>query len=412
MLDKLYVPAIIERILVHAVKLHDKDRAKRHLTPNENGRERVRTLMQYARVMPRALIPGIERAILLHAPLLSLDRATEDGKVAVLAQWAAHGLPLKCSSEALESAITGRMVDVVEWWRNMGGIDDVVPELEDWLLESFGHSDYFTAVRRKPCNAIDHAVDEQYDAIANGLTDKISMTHEPISIHGLQRLNAAMASPSQKLKELRLWGCTIDIPRLTTLRVPESVVKELNLLGTKLGTLEEAATIFASLPPSLTKLYITNCPIYDKAAAALARALPQKLEEFVFYWSKLTALQTAGFLRRLPPTLHTLDLGGAVLGTSGTRLLIKNMPKRLQVLKLRSAEFDDACAGFLARSLPRTLTWLDLPMNKITSVGALLITSKAPLKLTRLSFCENGIPPSAQPAIRAATPATLTDHTF
>ncbi|KAI9168205.1 hypothetical protein H9P43_007577 [Blastocladiella emersonii ATCC 22665] len=308
MFEAIHLPKVIERILVHAIAQHDD--------PSDQA-----GLLEYARVLPRALAPSIDRALLMHSTYLSLDAATARGDFVVLNKWAALGVPLECPREGLKAAIYARHLAVLEWWPASGAfkIDDAFRHLleqcgaDGKIFVAFGVRPIITDIDGSDAGSVVFPgnvlpVDADFDQIcaniAAGSVDELLINEKRISTAGIDALNAAMASPNQVLESVKISSCTLDLPRLLALRLPSSLravdvdcywlgdlplprpaqptpvpwpvgltsltLTDLNFSPVEL--MDVFPYLLGSLPATLEELELSRCPLDDAAAQELARA--------------------------------------------------------------------------------------------------------------------------------------------
>ncbi|KAI9155905.1 hypothetical protein H9P43_009015 [Blastocladiella emersonii ATCC 22665] len=351
------VAELIERVLVCAVHLSD---------PAD-----VAGLMQHARVLPLDRIPAVAIAILQHAPALSMDAASARGAVGVLDKWRSSGLPLVYSSAALRDANMSSL-EVMEWWA-ASGLPIELPDYnsgrslrEHCTLQSL----CLLFPDKLPVSANCVSIEQAVTLIASGQATEVAIANQHCSLAAIAQLNAAMASPDQVLRSLKLKQCTLDIPRLLEFRFPDSLThlewkqgwtsrrvgghselffrsfpETLRSLSLEYVTLEPSEyCCFSLLPRGITDLTLRGCQLEGDAFGILFPHLPPALVSLDLRANSLTATQLSAVYHHLPPTLRSLNLFNTDIFradiSSGdedeidTSLLGWTLPAGLDVLKM------------------------------------------------------------------------------
>ncbi|KAI9189796.1 hypothetical protein H9P43_001229 [Blastocladiella emersonii ATCC 22665] len=427
---KLNVSLVVEEILVRAVLLHD---------PSD-----YRGMAHYARVMPEHHIPRVVRAIFKRAPGLSFARATARGHLAALSKRAEFSAPVACPFGALNRAMKGRHLTTVELWRGLPVVPAVVPTKWSgtWPASPFGVAPAAAAVSTifasistnfrfafvvnkfgwtglEWCawsKVADAAVIAVCPGIASGAVTALHLASEAVSLAGIQLLNRAMASPAQALTSATLEDCTVDLPRLLAMQLPNSVTSftlasrwvhpvptttaavgpmsvsvqwparldSLTLARMKLFVATVSALV-PTLPPTLTSLALVGCPVQDPAMILLLRALPN-LRTLTLLDIGLSRKRLATYSPYFAPGLHSLDL-------PDLKFLVGTAPS-----KAAGVTIDQAGLALLAESLPPNLEILDManlnvPAPKSQPTRDALIRPKVPAAPKRV------IPPPSAPGL-------------
>ncbi|KAI9168168.1 hypothetical protein H9P43_007540 [Blastocladiella emersonii ATCC 22665] len=378
---RLAVSDLVEAILVRAVELHALDD--------------LRGMLPYLGVMPRADVSDVTRAVLRRCPSLNVKNATVSGNVALLEVWRDCGLDLSIGCRDVNEAINRGHEGVVAFWReNKSAVTlprhpplQVITALD---LRATGPSPGVAPG--------DAAIAALADDIASGRATEFKLTMRRTTLHGIEILNRALASPDQRVDSFSFTSCDLDMTRARALRLPDSITK-LNLSFNRIGHFDQLLSL---LPSGLTELELSSVKLTCAAFTSMSPLLPATLTKLDLSFNTLDPQSAAALVSYLPATLKHLKLHYCIEGPLATRAIVGHLPIGLVTLHL-------ARSAIIIAALPDSLLDLNLSGNfGIHPAAAVALAARNPPQLSKLRLSVASMKAGHLPQLAAAIPATLT----
>ncbi|KAI9188833.1 hypothetical protein H9P43_000255 [Blastocladiella emersonii ATCC 22665] len=389
---KLNVPDLIDTILCKAVVLHDPD--------DLDG------MLACAAVFRRADCPNVLRTIFNHAWILSMDGASECGRVDYLKMRVALRFPLRYTGAAMAKAAEAGWIEVLHWWRASGLSLPTPVKMEKRGRVFFDLDQHGNATTPAAGDAVVDGLRERIQEAP--LRGEIFIGARRMTARGTQVFAELLQRPPQWTTKLTLETCDLDFASASAFRNAD-MITELNLTGNFAGYGAPDEIAEPWLPRNLHTLSLHDNFLGKTAPAAILAHLPPHLTSLNLSENDLTEDQVLVLADNLPASLLHLYLSDTVLTPDGMAALAPRLPPRLETLHLNQTDFDDDCAALLAPHLPRRLRVLALSNSLLTDVGMSALAAAFPTTLRELGLSDNEEHgDKAVAALAAAMPPNLT----
>ncbi|KAI9184014.1 hypothetical protein H9P43_003067 [Blastocladiella emersonii ATCC 22665] len=295
----LNLPHVIERTLYYCVRWH----------PTNDLAE----LAQYARVMTRAAIPAVSRAILRRCPdALHMDKMSAEGNTNVLDMWKQSGLPLTYTAAAITGAEDALHFHVLDWWRDSGLPLLVDPDNSPTAASTIGLRAFEHLPSPPTVEPADAQVLERTDDLMSGKSGPFfDIQPGRLTEAGINTLNVAFTSPTQRVKSLGFNRVNMSVDLMRKLQLPASVH-------------QMVFTFFRHND--------ADAPDYDYASSP---RLPETVTEVFFLQSRMEPQGVVPLRSVLPPGIKSLRIVNYDLSKIGDGAdLLKDLPASLTTLAL------------------------------------------------------------------------------